>query len=310
MVSNAQKFRLGIFIVVISVLLIIFLVMVAGNKLMEKRDTYYIRYEDTSVSGLQVGGPVKYHGISIGRVEDIKVDEENVSNVIVVLSVKQGTPLKTDVKASLNPIGITGLLQIEISGGSNEAPNAEPESFIESGPSTFENITGKAEVITEKMELLLNNLISITDETNQEKLQNILTNVDTLINNNVEPISNVLNNLDAVTFELSQIAVSLNGTAEKINEIMQSGKVDRIVANTDTIMVGLSEIDLKKLVTDINQAVEQVNTTLANIDATHLESRQDILDTIESLNETIDYLNDFSRQISEDPSLLLRSRRQ
>lgn len=310
MVSNAQKFRLGIFIVVISFLLIIFLVMVAGNKLMEKRDTYYIRYEDTSVSGLRVGGPVKYHGISIGRVEDIKIDEEDVSNVIVVLSIKHGTPLKKDVKASLTPIGITGLLQIEISGGTNQADTAEPGSFIESGPSTFENITGKAEVITEKMEMLLNNLISITDAENQKKLQNILTNVDTLINNNVEPVSDVLVNLDKITSELAQISVNLNEAVAKVNSVLQTNKIENIVANTDTLTTRLAALDLVQLITDLDAAILQTKTTLANIDATHLESRQDILDTIEKLVETIDYLNDFARQISEDPSILLRSRKQ
>ncbi|MCF7794201.1 MAG: MlaD family protein [Candidatus Cloacimonetes bacterium] len=306
MVSSAQKFRLGIFIVVISVLLIIFLVMVAGNKLMEKRDTYYIKYEDKTVSGLQIGGPVKYHGISIGRIEDIKIDEKNVSNVIVVLSVKEKTPLKADVKASLTPIGITGLLQVEISGGTNEADLLKPGSYIQPGASTFENITGKAEIIAEKMELLINNLISITDEENQIKLQNILQNVDTIIDDNVEPVSNVMANLDDITAELAQISVSLNETTAKINSVLQSGQTERILANADSIMLDLAEIDVVQLAEELNSTIIQINRTVANLDATHLESRQDILDTIESLNETMDYLNDFSRQLSEDPTILLR----
>ena len=110
MVSRAQKFRLGIFLVVISILMIIFLVLVAGNKIMEKRDTYYIKYQDLTVSGLQIGGPVRYHGIAIGRVDEINIDAEDVTSVIVVVSVKAGTPLKKDVSAALTPIGITGLL--------------------------------------------------------------------------------------------------------------------------------------------------------------------------------------------------------
>ncbi|HPR18249.1 MAG TPA: MlaD family protein, partial [Candidatus Cloacimonadota bacterium] len=138
MVSNAQKFRLGIFIVAVSILLIFFMIMVAGNKIMEKRDSYYIKYEDTSVSGLQVGGAVKYYGISIGRVEAIDIDKEDVSNVIVTVSVKSGTPLKENVEASLNFVGITGLLQIEISGGTNEAEFLKPKSFIPAGESTIQ----------------------------------------------------------------------------------------------------------------------------------------------------------------------------
>ncbi|MDO9578192.1 MAG: MlaD family protein [Candidatus Cloacimonadales bacterium] len=309
MVSSAQKFRLGIFIVIISVLLIFFLVMVAGNKIMEKRDIYYIKYEDTSVSGLQIGGPVRYYGIAIGRVEEINIDKENVANVIVTVSVKAGTPLKKDIDASLNPIGITGLLQIEISGGTNKAEFLKPKSFIPAGESTFQNISGKAEIIMGKLEILLNNLNSITDETNRKKLTNILTSIDTLVNTNIEPIGNIITNLDVISAEISTISVSLNEATVRINDIIQTGKIDNIVSNTDKITAELSKLDLKKLVKDLDNAVTQIDLTLSHLDTTHMESKQDILDTIESLRETIDNLNEFSRQIIEDPSLLLKSRR-
>jgi len=309
MVSNAQKFRLGIFIVAVSILLIFFMIMVAGNKIMEKRDSYYIKYEDTSVSGLQVGGAVKYYGISIGRVEAIDIDKEDVSNVIVTVSVKSGTPLKENVEASLNFVGITGLLQIEISGGTNEAEFLKPRSFIPAGESTIQNISGKAEVIVTKLEVLLNNLNAITAEENQHKLTNILTGIDSVLNKNVEPVGNIIANLEIISTELSEITVTLNEATTNINNILQSGKIDSIITNTDKITADLAKADLRKMVTDLDNAIIQVNLTLSRLDATHMESKQDILDTIESLRETVDNLNEFSRMITEDPTLLLRSRR-
>ncbi|RLC52612.1 MAG: hypothetical protein DRI23_02395 [Candidatus Cloacimonadota bacterium] len=309
MVSKAQKFRLGIFLVVISVLMIIFLVLVAGNKIMEKRDIYYIKYQDLTVSGLQIGGPVRYHGINIGRVDEINIDPEDVTTVIVVVSVKENTPLKQDVTAALTPIGITGLLQIEISGGSNAAALLTPGSYIESGGSAFQSITGKAEVIAEKVEVLLNNLADITNEENRLKLNNILANINTLTDSNVEPIGNIIANLNDISLEIKDIAISMNTAVVNINDILQSGKIDSIVANTDKITKELAQIDLKKLVEDLDAAVIQIDLTLSRLDATHMESKQDILDTVESLRETVDNLNEFSKQIIEDPTLLLRSRR-
>lgn len=309
MVSSAQKIRLGIFIVVVSVLMIVFLVLVAGNKIMEKRDTYFIRYEDRTVSGLQIGGPVKYYGIAIGRVEDISIDPEDISNVVVEISVKAGTPIKEDVKASLTPIGITGLLQIELSGGTNEALLAKPRSYIFAGPSTFESITGKAEIITEKMELLLNNLIAITDEENQKKLQQILANVDTIIDDNVQPVTEIIADINQLADELTRISISVNQMTTKLNSVLQTGQIDRITANVDSITTAIAALDLQQLTIDLNETVRQVNTTFKNLDATHLESRQDILDLIESLIETVDNLNEFARQITEDPTILIRSRR-
>ncbi len=302
MVSKAQKLRLGIFIVVISVVLIIFLVLVAGSKIMQKRDTYYIKYEHVSVTGLQIGGPVKYHGINIGRVEDIKIDQENVANIIVVISVKSGTPLKEDIKASLIPIGITGLLQVELTGGSNEAEFIKPKTYITAGVSTFDSISGKAEVLTKKMEILLNNLGEITNEENQLKLSNILSNVDSIINKNQQQASDIVSNLDRSMAELAEII-------KELNAILRTGKVQNVISNAERISGDIAEADIKTLLNELDKTIKKTNVTLAHIDATHMESRQDIIDTIEILKETLEYLNEFSRQISEDPSLLLRAKK-
>ena len=308
MVTKAQKFRLGIFITVISILMILFLIMVAGTKIMEKRDIYYIRYKDSSVTGLQIGGPVKYRGIGIGRVDDISIDPENVADIIVTASVKSGTPIKDDMKASLIPIGITGLVQIEITGGTQEAELLESGSFINAGLSTLESISGKAEILANKFEILLNNLNEITNEENAKRLNNIITNVDTIINANQSSISNTFSSLEAITEDFKQIAKNTRSLLEKLDAIMESGKVEKIVTSTEKITSELADSNLKQLMTDIHKLTIDANDTISHIDATHLESRQDLLDTIESLKETIDYLNDFSRQISEDPSLLIRSK--
>ena len=308
MVTKAQKFRLGIFITVISVLMVMFLIMVAGTKIMEKRDIYYIRYKDSSVTGLQIGGPVKYRGIGIGRVDDISIDPENITDIIVTASVKSGTPIKGDMTASLIPIGITGLVQVEITGGTQEAELLESGSFILSGLSTLESISGKAEILANKFEILLNNLNNITNEENTKRFNNILANVDTIIDVNQSSISNTVSSLEAITEDFEQIAKNTKSLLERLDTITESGQVEKIVTNTEKITSELANSDLKQLMTDIHKLTIDANDAISHIDATHLESRQDLLDAIESLKETIDYLNDFSRQISEDPSLLIRSK--
>ena len=305
MVTKAQKFRLGIFITVISVLMIMFLIMVAGTKVMEKRDIYYIRYQNTSVTGLQIGGPVKYRGIGIGRVDEIFIDPENITDIIVTASVESGTPIKSDMKASLIPIGITGLVQVEITGGTQEAELLESGSFLSAGLSTFDSISGKAEILANKFEILLNNLNNITNKENTNRLNNIIANVDTIIDMNQSSISNTVLSLETITEDFEQIAKDTRSLLKKLDNIMSSGKVEKIVANTEEITSKLANSDFKQLMADINKLTINANNAISHIDATHLESRQDLLDTIESLRETIDYLNDFSRQISEDPSLLL-----
>jgi ABC-type transporter Mla subunit MlaD len=305
MVMKAQKFRLGIFIFTTSMLLIIFLVLVAGKKIMEKRDTYFIRYENKSVTGLQIGGPVKYHGINIGRVDEIKIEKNNVENIVVAIGVNGGTPIKTDVEATLVPIGITGLLQIELIGGSNEADFSTPHSFIKAGNSTFELITGKAEIIATKLEMLLNNFVNITDNENQQKIKNILANVDEMVSENKNAINEIMHNVDDASDDLAALAKNINESAEEINRLLTDGKVEKIITNLDKTTSEFAEVDMAKLLNNADETVRKLTKTIDEISFTHIRSRQDILDIIANLEETVEYLNEFSRQINEDPTLLI-----
>jgi phospholipid/cholesterol/gamma-HCH transport system substrate-binding protein len=300
MVSKAQKVRLGIFIIIVSVLLLIFLVLVAGNKLMEKRDNYNILYKDTSVNGLQIGSHVKYHGINIGRVDDINIDKDDIRNVIVAVSIKEGTPIKTDVTATLVPVGITGLMQIEISGGSLEAQNLKPGTFIPAGSSAFQNITGKAEILAEKLELTLNNLTELTGEENRQKFSSILGNIDVMLETNQESINGIVTHLDSTMMFLSEFTKWASTAIVKF---------DRVLDNTEKITGEIAETDIQMLLADMNEAVIQANNAFKHIDLTILKSRQDLLQSLEMFKETTEYLNEFSRQISEDPSLLLRTKK-
>jgi len=309
MVSKAQKFRLGLFLIFSITLLIIFLVLVIGRKILEKRDVYYIIYKDTSVSGLQLGGAVKYHGINVGRVDDISIDKEDVSKIIITISMKAGTPIKIDVQATLAPIGITGLKQIELIGGSNEAKLLKPGSKIPSGKSSLENITGKAEIVAEKAELILNNLIELTNKTNRKKVENILANVDTIIAQNKVPVKNIIANLDTTSYYVSKLLESGSEAMTKVNEILNSQQLNHILTNADSISTALAEADLKKMLNNLNETISQANEAITHIDLTVLKSRENLVTTIETLKETMDYLNEFSRQISENPAILLRMRK-
>jgi len=298
MVTKAQKLRLGIFIVVTSIIMVVFIVLVAGTKLMQKRDTYDIIYENTSINGLQVGGAVKYYGLNIGRVEEIVIDKDDINKVIVTISVKENTPLKEDVEATLVYVGITGLKQIEIFGGTNEAQLLKPGTFITAGKSALDSITGRAEILTVKIETIIDNIIQLTDQENQVKLENILTNVDGIITENRESFQGTMSNLDSLTAEFTTLISETSAAMNKLNLVLN---------NAEIITRNLSESNLKELVNNANSAIEKANTTFALINSTVDNSQDDINDTIELLKETMEYLNEFSRQINENPALILRS---
>ncbi|MDD3050632.1 MAG: MlaD family protein [Candidatus Cloacimonetes bacterium] len=310
MINRAQKIRLTVFLLIGFLLIILFFVLVAGSKLMEKRDFYYVEFIDTSVNGLQIGSDIKYQGIKVGRVDDIYIDSDDVSKIIAKLSINRGVPIKTDVTAQLIFVGITGLKQIELTGGTNQAELLPPQSKIPTGESMIDNISGKAEIITEKVELVLNNINEILNDENKERLSNIIRNTDIVISSNVERINNIANNLDSLSFHLSQLTKETTSIITKINNSIEEEDIANIVANTSKFSTQLNDLNLKDVNKNVNQTVENLNRLIRHIDQILLTNQDEIPAILEILQETLDNLNEFSRLLSEDPSVIWKSRRQ
>ena len=308
MVSKAQKLRLAVFFIIgFSILLSIF-VMLLGSKITEKRDIYRIVYEDTSVAGLQIGGAVLYRGIRLGRIEDIHIDKDRITDIVVNISVKKGTPIKADQEATIVMVGITGMKQIELSGGTNESPFLKPGATIRTGRTFFENISDRAEVMAIKFEQIMDNIIAITNYTNQERLGSIIFNIDSIIDRSHRPLTQTMQNIEDITSELTIATMVVND----LLAILDSGTVGNIVGNMERITANFAEIDVNRInhtIQSLNEAIQRTTMTINHIDALVQKSSPDLNASIEELRETIENLNEFSRIIAEDPSLLIRSRR-
>jgi phospholipid/cholesterol/gamma-HCH transport system substrate-binding protein len=97
-----------------------------------------------SVSGLPEGGQVLYRGIPVGRVADIRIDPDNVEQVLVTVELEKGTPIKEDTVATLEMQGITGIAYVQLRGGTEaSAPlvaTGDRPARIASRPSALEQV--------------------------------------------------------------------------------------------------------------------------------------------------------------------------
>jgi phospholipid/cholesterol/gamma-HCH transport system substrate-binding protein len=85
------------------------------------------------VSGLALGDAVKFRGVEVGTVSSMALDPDNPRLVQVDVRLRKDTPVKTDTRASLKLKGITGVVYVELNGGSPAAARltqATPEGRI------------------------------------------------------------------------------------------------------------------------------------------------------------------------------------
>jgi phospholipid/cholesterol/gamma-HCH transport system substrate-binding protein len=121
METDKRYFFEGLFIVVLTVGAALFFVWLTNTG---HRDdvTYRIHFAE-SVSGLALGDPVKFRGVDVGTVKAMALDPNDPRQVQVDVRLRKDTPVKTDTRAMLKLKGITGVVFIELNGGSPEAQN-------------------------------------------------------------------------------------------------------------------------------------------------------------------------------------------
>ena len=312
MIDKSQKIRLGIFVFMAAVILVVTITILSMNRFLKNQDIYYIAYENISVLGLNVGSTVKYLGINVGTVREIKIDPDNVNRVIVKVSIKEGTPIKKDVRADITTLGITGLKAIELRGGTNEASLLEPDRFIKSGTSMMEDITGKTEIIADKIELALNNIIRLTSDSNQDELIQLLkeaskaiSQFNGLLKNNSPKIERSITNLDLTMDELSNASISANNSISKIEEFLVSDSIRNTLRNISQVAEKLNKANIYTIDQNINLAVDQMNNVLNKMNHILKYNLTVFNATMEDLNETSQHLNNAARKIDENPSILL-----
>ncbi|HCX59926.1 MAG TPA: hypothetical protein DG355_04615 [Candidatus Cloacimonas sp.] len=308
MVSKATKVRLGVFLAIGSLLILVFAAAVAGNRLTQKWDTYYIEFVDYPVSGLQEGGTVNYQGIKVGRVEDIKIDPDNVLKVQVRINIEPGTPIKDDTEAVLSLIGITGLKAVEIRGGTNEARTIKPGGNIKAGSTMIDDISERAISIAEKIDLIAANINEITNEQNRENLAKILQETSGILettsiklSGTLDAFSRIANNTADLTDDLSRNMDFLTqNLAGNINDISDSA-----VESLDTIAKTLND-ELVLITRNLNQNVNDIsdqaqylmqdtrfhlNNVGQNTNTLVLESTEQIVQVSASINRSLDTIN-------------------
>jgi phospholipid/cholesterol/gamma-HCH transport system substrate-binding protein len=311
MIRHEQKVRLGVFLVLATAVFIAVAGFFIIPKFREPGDVYTIDFYETSVHGLMDGSPVKYLGVDVGKVARIEVNPESLDSVRVTVKIQKGIPIKTDMTAVLAYVGLTGQKYIEISGGTPEAENLKPHGEIPMGRGLGE----KAEDIVTNIEVAAKRITELLAPENLTKFQAVLDNAErssgtlaSVLESRRASLDNALAGLEKTSVELSRVAETLVPVSEDLGHLVRN-----FDAGTEAALGNISQRfsaeELGRVIQDVGLFLDTASVSMKKVESVMLEQQAELTRTFSALGIAVENLSRFSREISEDPSALLRTRK-
>lgn len=239
METKAHYVLIGAFTLIVSLALLAFGLWAAKYSSDRTWQEYRVVF-DEAVTGLSVGSPVQYNGISVGSITDLSLAPDDPRKVIARLRVNSTTPVKTDTRAKLAITSITGPAIIQLSGGSPQAAalttvSREPIPTIQTSPSALQNITDVANRVVERMDQLLS-------DQNVERISNTLAHLETVSGG----LADRDQGTQALLVEARDAARNLNATLTTANGTIRhldENVVRQLPATLDKLDASLAKLD-------------------------------------------------------------------
>ena len=172
----------GAFVLVLGAALIAGALWLASGGTLQKKYDLYLAILDESVAGLNLNAPVKYNGVDVGKVRDIRLDPANPERVRLVFAIERGTPIKIDTVAVLKTQGLTGIAYVELSGGARDAAPLlaiSPEEYpvILTKPSLSARLENVLTSVLAKLDSTSGNINAILSDENQAAFKSALADI-------------------------------------------------------------------------------------------------------------------------------------
>ncbi|MBW2128550.1 MAG: MCE family protein [Deltaproteobacteria bacterium] len=320
---NAQrmKFSVGLFVFCGLALAVAAVIWLGMSRFLEKGQ-YYVTYFNESVQGLDIDSPVKYRGVSIGRVDRIEVAPDS-KLIQVVMKIESGQELDSSIVAQLKSVGITGSMFVELDRKKPGEPDRSPPLSF---PSKYPVVASKPSDIS----LLLGGLDDVLQEIKSLKLREISDMVKATISNLNQAVSDAdLKGLsrsiqdsfdsagrllrderwEAILASAEEAARSLNVTLDKAAGMMDNGR-DAITQVKDILAREGANLhtafdEFNRTMKNANLFLEKGSVLLKDTDDSLYDLKASLMVTAQNLEKASENLDRLLESLSEHPSRLL-----
>jgi len=277
MAQGTNHWKLGLFVIVGLVLSVASLV-VLGARNWNQASVNYVSYFDESVQGLEIGSPVKFRGVSVGRVgaieiapdrRHVEVTSELDTSHVERLKLVAGGPGESgkalldahpDLRVQLAQAGITGVKFILMDYFDPkdhplvELPFPVPENYLPAIESVLQNLQNSVvksadrlpSITADAAEVMIK-LNALMTEIDQGRLPERTVATFEQANLTLRTLQSELTGLDAAALsrEVRQTLVTFNASLGRVNHLMDRLESKQgLVGSAERSLGALGEVAL------------------------------------------------------------------
>jgi phospholipid/cholesterol/gamma-HCH transport system substrate-binding protein len=302
MTSQKTKFTVGLFVIIGLTISFVTILWLGMSHYFEKGQ-YYVAFFDESVQGLDKDSPVKYRGVSVGRVKSISVAPDSTM-IQVILKMETEFRPADQLIAQLKSVGITGIMFVEL----------DRKKISDLNISLQPDLTSEYPVIATKpsdIKQLIGGVSDVLKQINALDIPGIAGGIKSTL----DEIKLAVANLKMEELS-SSIRVSLDTWDRALISVDKAATSFNVLsANTDK-MISVNEKELSEAIAGFNQSMKNVSllvgegaglikNTDSNINKLMLHlvvALQNIVKASESLSKSLEVIADQpSRLIFGEP---------
>jgi phospholipid/cholesterol/gamma-HCH transport system substrate-binding protein len=283
MENRAHALAAGLFVILLSMAVAAAAMWFSGGT--ATRDKYLL-VSEFPVTGLNPQAVVRYRGVTVGKVESIRLDPEDPHSILIRIAVDRDLPLTRNAYAQLGYQGLTGLAFVQLNDDGKQTErlqtDAEHPAQIPFRPSALDNITESGKRLLSDTSGLVERLNLLLSDQNRGRFSHILENTE-----------GVTGHLRSVVSQLEPGLKSLPGLASDASSVLKH--TDRLV------------IDFNRIAAKINQqggAIDNLSQTAGELADTMHKLRE----ATESITRSTRAVDRFLLQLEEQPRSLLFGR--
>lgn len=242
-----------------------------GKNILNKQTIFYAQYEE--ISGLEIANPVLINGLRVGQVNELYFDPSMNGDIIVVLMIEKPFPIPKDSWARIISADIMGSKAVDLDLGSSSELAMSGDTLRTSLEASLRDevnkqvqpIKNKAENLLSSIDSLVVAIQTVFNESAVENLtksfndirltfanlQSTTSNIDTLVDQEGNRISSILENIDSLSYTLKQ----------------NRDNISTIISNFETISDSLAKSDIPGTFNRANKSLDKLEAILAQIES-------------------------------------------